>query len=97
MAAALLLVTILVAGMTGDAVAQPGDLPQLGPRAAPTTHVQVGALPMMDTIPAFDEAAATNTAKDGLELHQVRLPQDFQANGALASDDVGVVERRDGS
>ena len=42
------------------AMAQPAEAPQLGPRAAPTTKVQVGTLPMMDTTPAFDETAATN-------------------------------------
>jgi STE24 endopeptidase len=33
---------------------------QLGPRAAPTTHVQVAHLPGMDTTPAFDAAKATD-------------------------------------
>ena len=33
---------------------------QLGPRAAPTTHVQVAALPHMDTTPSFDAAKATD-------------------------------------
>jgi STE24 endopeptidase len=32
---------------------------QLGPRAAPTKHVEVGQLPTMDTTPAFDPAQAT--------------------------------------
>jgi STE24 endopeptidase len=32
---------------------------QLGPRAAPTRHVEVGQLPTMDTTPAFDPALAT--------------------------------------
>ncbi|HET7086042.1 MAG TPA: M48 family metalloprotease [Rhizomicrobium sp.] len=41
------------------AMAQPSEQPQLGPRAAPTTKIQVGSLPVMDTTPAFDEAAAT--------------------------------------
>jgi STE24 endopeptidase len=51
---------VLLVGLCAPAMAQPTELPQLGPRAAPTAHVQVGALPMMDTIPSFDEAAATN-------------------------------------
>jgi len=41
-------------------IAQPVEQQQLGPRAAPTARIQVNSLPMMDTIPAFDEAAATN-------------------------------------
>ena len=44
------------------AVAQ--DLPldqQLAAVAAPTQHVQVGQLPVMDTTPAFDAAQATET------------------------------------
>ncbi len=55
-AAAALLLSVLA----GAAVAQ--DAPpaaQLGPRAAPTTHVQVGTLPLMDTTPAFDADKAT--------------------------------------
>lgn len=42
------------------AMAQP-DAPavQLGPRAAPTKHVEVGQLPTMDTTPSFDAAQAT--------------------------------------
>jgi STE24 endopeptidase len=32
---------------------------QLGPRAAPTRHVEVGQLPAMDTTPAFDALQAT--------------------------------------
>jgi STE24 endopeptidase len=32
---------------------------QLGPRAAPTRHVEVGQLPTMDTTPAFDALQAT--------------------------------------
>ena len=42
------------------AMAQP-DAPaaQLGPRAAPTRHVEVGRLPTMDTTPSFDPAQAT--------------------------------------
>jgi STE24 endopeptidase len=58
-ATALLLVTILVAGMTGGAMAQASDLPQLGPRAAPTAHVQVESLPVMDPTAGFDPARAT--------------------------------------
>jgi STE24 endopeptidase len=40
------------------------DLPvdqQLPPVAAPTRHVDVGQLPVLDTTPQFDAAAATNT------------------------------------
>src|SRR3954462_13967391 len=58
-AAAWLLVIFFVAGMTGGALAQASDLPQLGPRAAPTAHVQVENLPVMDTTPDFDPARAT--------------------------------------
>lgn len=41
--------------------AQPAveSLPQLPPRAAPTADIQVGALPVMDTTPAFDPQAAS--------------------------------------
>jgi STE24 endopeptidase len=53
-AAALLLVAL-----TGAAGAQDAPSVQLGPRAAPTSRVQVGALPVMDTTPAFDAAKAT--------------------------------------
>ena len=55
-AAAALLLLVL----TGAAAAQ--DAPaavQVGPRAAPTAHVQVGTLPTMDTTPSFDAAKAT--------------------------------------
>jgi STE24 endopeptidase len=54
-AAAALLLLLL----GGTAMAQDAPQPQLGPRAAPTTHVQVGALPTMNTVPAFDAASAT--------------------------------------
>lgn len=54
-AGAALLFIVLAA----PAVAQSQAPVQLGPRAAPTTHVQVGALPVMDTTPAFDAAKAT--------------------------------------
>ncbi|MEY4966360.1 MAG: hypothetical protein RL274_1943 [Pseudomonadota bacterium] len=40
--------------------AQPAAQPQLGPRAAPTTQIQVGNLPVMDTTPTFDPQAATS-------------------------------------
>ena len=56
---ARLIFALLFAAWTSAAMAQPAE-PQLGPRAAPTTKIQVGSLPMMDTTPAFDEAAATN-------------------------------------
>lgn len=41
--------------------AQPAveSLPQLPPRAAPTSDIQVGTLPVMDTTPSFDAQAAT--------------------------------------
>jgi STE24 endopeptidase len=45
--------------LTGAAAAQDAPAVQLGPRAAPTTQVQVGSLPVMDTTPAFDAAKAT--------------------------------------
>jgi STE24 endopeptidase len=46
---------LLLVSLTVAAMAQP----QLGPRAAPTTHIQVGSLPVMDTTPTFDAASAT--------------------------------------
>jgi len=51
---------VLFAIWATAAIAQPVEQQQLGPRAAPTARIQVNSLPMMDTIPAFDEAAATN-------------------------------------
>ena len=51
---------VLLVGLCAPAMAQPTEQPQLGPRAAPTARIQVGALPMMNTTPAFEEAAATN-------------------------------------
>jgi STE24 endopeptidase len=42
------------------ALAQDTALPQVGPHAAPTSQVQVSNLPVMNTTPAFDAAAATN-------------------------------------
>ncbi len=54
-AAAILLVFAFPAMAQTDAAAPV----QLGPRAAPTHHVEVGALPTMDTTPSFDAAAAT--------------------------------------
>src|SRR5258706_10482442 len=52
---------LLLAVLSAPAIAQPAisELPQLGPRAAPTARVDVGTLPMMDTTPAFDPAQAT--------------------------------------
>ncbi len=43
------------------AMAQPevSDLPQLPPHSAPTSRVQIGALPVMDTTPTFDAEKAT--------------------------------------
>ena len=55
-------VLMLLAGLATGAAAQPTDpaaLPQLGPHAAPTAHVQVGSLPVMDATPAFDADRAT--------------------------------------
>jgi len=49
-------------GMTRMAAAQ--DLPvdqQLPPVAAPTRHVEVGQLPVLNTVPQFDPQAATET------------------------------------
>ena len=51
---------LLLAVLAAPAAAQVTDLPQLGPHAAPTAHVQVGSLPTMDTTPAFDAVQATN-------------------------------------
>jgi STE24 endopeptidase len=53
---------LLVVLLLGPAAAQPAvsELPQLAPHAAPTVKVEVGALPVMNTTPAFDEAAATD-------------------------------------
>ena len=51
---------LLLMALTGAAAAQ--DAPpevQLPPRAAPTTHIQVGTLPIMDTTPSFDADKAT--------------------------------------
>src|SRR3954469_10520200 len=54
-------VAFLLLALTGAAAA-PNASPevQLGPRAAPTKHVQVGTLPIMDTTPSFDAAKATD-------------------------------------
>ncbi len=57
-ATALLLATLALGAAAQPAA--PGDLPQLGPRAAPTTIVQMGSLPDLDTTPAFDPAQATD-------------------------------------
>ena len=52
---------LLLTALSFPAAAQPAvwDLPQLPPHAAPTARVQVGALPVMDTTPAFDPDKAT--------------------------------------
>ena len=52
---------LLFAVLSWPAAAQPAasDLPQLPPHAAPTARIQVGALPVMDTTPAFDANKAT--------------------------------------
>ncbi len=53
---------LLLFALAVPAMAQSADTPvQLGPRAAPTAHIQVAALPGMDTTPAFDAAKATDT------------------------------------
>jgi STE24 endopeptidase len=49
----------LVMTLTSAAAAQDAPPVQQGPRAAPTTQVQVGTLPVMDTTPTFDAAKAT--------------------------------------
>jgi Zn-dependent protease with chaperone function len=54
-------VFLLLLALTGAAAAQ--DLPveqRLGPRAAPRTDVEMSTLPVMNTVPAFDAAKATN-------------------------------------
>ncbi|MFL5333866.1 MAG: M48 family metalloprotease, partial [Geminicoccaceae bacterium] len=54
-------VAFLLLALTGAAAAQNASPEvQLGPRAAPTKHVQVGTLPIMDTTPSFDAAKATD-------------------------------------
>ena len=58
-AAILLLQALLSGWCAGMAAAQDAPPVQLGPRAAPTTQIQVGTLPVMDTTPAFDAAKAT--------------------------------------
>jgi STE24 endopeptidase len=50
---------LLLAVLAAPVAAQVTDLPQLGPRAAPTARIQVGSLPTMDTTPAFDAVQAT--------------------------------------
>lgn len=52
---------LLLAAASAPAAAQPtvSELPQLPPHAAPTSRVQVGSLPVMDTTPAFDASQAT--------------------------------------
>lgn len=44
---------------------------------------------------AGQEAASADAAEDGLKLLQVCLAEQLHTDGALASDDIGVVERRD--
>jgi STE24 endopeptidase len=54
-------VFLLLLALTGAVAAQ--DLPveqRLGPRSAPTSRVDVGTLPMMNTVPAFDAAKAVD-------------------------------------
>jgi STE24 endopeptidase len=50
---------LLYLGLTAPVAAQDAAV-QLGPRAAPTAHVQVAHLPGMDTTPTFDAAKATD-------------------------------------
>jgi len=52
---------VLFAALAAPAGAQPAmsDLPQLPPHAAPTSRIQVGSLPVMDTTPAFDPDKVT--------------------------------------
>ena len=55
-------VLVLLAGLATGAAAQPASsdaAAQLGPRAAPTAHIQTGSLPALDTTPAFDPDQAT--------------------------------------
>jgi len=58
--ALLRLIAVFLLFAVAPAMAQT-DTPevQLGPRAAPTRHVEVGQLPTMDTTPSFDAAQAT--------------------------------------
>src|SRR5271155_4219260 len=55
---------LVFAALTVPVVAQTDEPVQLGPRAAPTAHVQVGSLPNMDTTPAFDAEKATERYLD---------------------------------
>lgn len=55
--AVLLFITLALPVAAQPAVS--GDLPPLGPRAAPTKQIEVGTLPVMDTTPSFDAQAAT--------------------------------------
>ncbi|HWA70662.1 MAG TPA: M48 family metallopeptidase [Rhizomicrobium sp.] len=59
LATAILLVVALAVVLAAPAAAQQATPVMAGPHAAPTTHIQVGALPLMDTTPAFDAEAAT--------------------------------------
>ncbi len=59
-AARLLFMFAVLACAAVPAAAQPAEGVQLGPRAAPTARLQVGRLPVMDTTPTFDAAAATH-------------------------------------
>jgi STE24 endopeptidase len=58
--ALLRLIAVFLLFAVAPAMAQT-DTPevQLGPRAAPTRHVEVGQLPTMDTTPSFDAVQAT--------------------------------------
>ncbi len=55
-AAALLFIAVALPGAAQPAVEYSGP----PPRAAPTSDIQVGTLPVMDTTPAFDAQAAAN-------------------------------------
>ena len=59
MAFARLMVLFLLLAIT-PAMAQPDTSQvEVGPRAAPTKHVEVGQLPTMNTTPSFDVDQAT--------------------------------------
>jgi STE24 endopeptidase len=65
-AAALFFVALAVPAAAQPAVSTGNDavtstLPQLGPRAAPTHHMDVSTLPDINTVPTFDAAKATDT------------------------------------
>lgn len=77
--AALLFITVALQAAAQPAV--PADPPR-GPRAAPTTQIQVSTLPVMDTTPAFDAQAATRAylAKVG---GQARAKSDSYFQGGI--------------